>query len=79
MPREGAGGQRGCLIIDPPPGLVSAIVRLARPTLDWCAVWGASYAMGLGDILNHPMDNGAGLTFAFVGSLRRAHVRKTKG
>lgn len=45
-------------------------VRLARPTLDWVGVMGASYAMGLGDAINSPMPTADRLvTLTFVGAL----------
>lgn len=56
-------------------------VRLARPTLDWSGVIGASYVMFLGHWINKPMpETYAGLVLLFVGALFSVRTfEKVKG
>lgn len=45
-------------------------VRLARPTLDWTAVAGGTWALWLGDVLDQPMADGARIiVLGFVAAL----------
>lgn len=44
--------------------------RLARPTLDWVAVGGAAWALGLSDLLTKPMPDGTRIiVLGFVAGL----------